>query len=117
MDWRIQKVNRYLQQGIDLEHRSAITQLADSVNLSVSRLRHLFKAETGMGLKKCLIECRLENARDLLEGSSLSVKEISGRVGYANVSHFVRDFKRRHRRTPTDHRKQYLNGQYASKGA
>lgn len=114
MDWRIQKVNRYLQEGIELEHRSAITELADSVNLSVSRLRHLFKAETGMGLKKCLIESRLENARELLEGSSLSVKEIAGRMGYANVSNFVRDFKRRHRRTPTDHRKQYLNGKYAS---
>lgn len=114
MDWRIEKVVRDLQQGSNWEPRSAITHLAESVNLSASRLRHLFKSETGVGLKKCLIESRLKIGRELLEDSLLSVKEITVRVGYAHMSHFVRDFKRTYQSTPTHYRKQHLDGKYFS---
>lgn len=115
MDWRIEKIIWDLRQGgCNLEPRSAITQLAVSVHLSTSRLRHLFKAETGLGLKKCLIESRLETGRELLEGSSLSVKEITARVGYVHVSHFVRDFKRTYQSTPAHYRRQHLKGKYPS---
>lgn len=109
MDWRIEKVSQHLRQGCNLEPRLAITQLASSVNLSPSRLRHLFKAETGLGLKKCLIESRLETGRELMENSSLSVKQVSVRVGYIHLSHFVRDFKRIYRSTPANYRKQHWN--------
>lgn len=112
MDWRIEKVSRDLRQGCSLEPRTAITELADSVNLSASRLRHLFKAETGRGLKQCLIESRMETGRKLLEDTLLSVKEISWRVGHRNVSHFVRDFKRLYQSTPAQYRRQYLNGKH-----
>lgn len=115
MDWRIEKVIQDLRQrGCYLESRSAINQLAGSVNLSASRLRHLFKAETGLGLKKCLIESRLETGRELLESSLLTVKEITARVGYTHVSHFVRDFKRTYQSTPTRYRRHHLTGKYPS---
>jgi transcriptional regulator GlxA family with amidase domain len=112
MDWRIERVIRHVRHGPYLEPRSAISQLAGSVNLSPSRLRHLFKAETGQGLKKCLIESRLDAGRALLESSLLSVKEIAARVGYAHVSHFVRDFKRTYHRTPTHYRRQQQDDKY-----
>jgi transcriptional regulator GlxA family with amidase domain len=113
MDWRIEKVIRLLrQEGCNLEPRSAITHLAESVNLSASRLRHLFKSETGVSLKKRLIETRLETGRDLLEGSLLTVKEITVRVGYTHASHFVRDFKRVYQVSPAQYRKQHLDEKY-----
>src|SRR5215203_2535248 len=113
MDWRIEKVLQHLrQEGCNLEPRSAITQLAGSVNLSASRLRHLFKSETGESLKKRLIEARLETGRELLEGSSLTVKEITVRVGYLHASHFVRDFKRSYQISPAQYRKQHFDGKY-----
>jgi AraC family transcriptional regulator of arabinose operon len=115
MDWRIEKVIQHLgQRGCTLEPRSAITDLARSVNLSPSRLRHLFKAETGLGLKKCLIESRLETGRELLESSLLTVKEITARVGYIHASHFVRDFKRTYQSTPAHYRRHHLGGKYPS---
>jgi AraC family transcriptional regulator of arabinose operon len=118
MDWRVEKVIWHLrQEGCNLEPRSAITQLAGSVNLSASRLRHLFKAETGVGLKKCLIESRLETGRELLESSLLTVKEITVRVGYIHVSHFVRDFKRTYQSTPAHYRRKHLDGKYRTTGA
>jgi len=106
MDWRIENINRQLRRGCNLEPRSAITQLAGSLNLSPSRLRHLFKTETGLSLKRCLIESRLVSSKTLLETSLLSVKEIAIKVGYIHVSHFVRDFKRTYQVTPAEYRKQ-----------
>ncbi len=109
MDWRIARINSHLREGCSLEPRSAITQLAGSLNLSPSRLRHLFKTETGLSLKRCLIESRLETARLLLETSLLSIKEIAIRVGYHHTSHFVRDFRRTYLSTPAYYRKQRQN--------
>jgi len=109
MDWRIEKVSRQLQCGCNLQPRSAIAQLAGSLNLSPSRLRHLFKTETGKSLKRCLIESRLESGRLLLETSLLSVKEIAMKVGYIHMSHFVRDFRRTYYATPAQYRRQSLN--------
>lgn len=109
MDWRIEKVNRQLQHGCTLEPRLAITLLAGSLNLSPSRLRHLFKAETGLSLKRCLIQSRLESSRVLLETSLLSVKQIAVKVGYLHMSHFVRDFRRTYNVSPTQYRKQHVN--------
>jgi AraC-like DNA-binding protein len=106
MDWRIEKVNRQLRHGCNLEPRSAIAQLAESLNLSPSRLRHLFKTETGLGLKRCLIQSRLERSKALLETSLLSVKQIAMRVGYNHMSHFIRDFRRTYTVTPAQFRKQ-----------
>jgi len=116
MDWRIENVNRQLRRGCNLEPRSAITKLAGSLNLSPSRLRHLFKTETGLSLKRCLIESRLESSRVLLETSVLSVKQIAMKVGYAHMSHFVRDFRRSYQVTPAQYRKQHLNGKHFSSG-
>jgi Transcriptional regulator containing an amidase domain and an AraC-type DNA-binding HTH domain len=111
MDWRIERVNRQLQCGCNLEPRSAITQLAGSLNLSPSRLRHLFKTETGLSLKRCLIESRLQSSKILLETSLLSVKQIAVKVGYIHMSHFVRDFRRTYNITPAEYRKQRVSDQ------
>jgi transcriptional regulator GlxA family with amidase domain len=108
MDWRIERINLQLQRGCTLEPRTAIAQLAGSVNLSTSRLRHLFKTETGLSLKRCLIKSRLESGRTHLETSLLSVKEISIKVGYTHMSHFVRDFRRVYHATPAQYRMQRL---------
>ena len=110
MDWRIEKINHQLQRGCNLEPRLAITLLAGSLNLSSSRLRHLFKTETGLSLKRCLIESRLQSSRVLLENSLLSVKQIAVKVGYLHTCHFVRDFRRTYNVTPAQYRKQRVNG-------
>jgi AraC-like DNA-binding protein len=106
IDWRIESIVQHLQTQRHLEPGKAISRLADSVNLSPSRLRHLFKAETGKGLKKYLIEARMEMGRELLEKTSLSVKEIAAKLGYSHVSHFDRDFKRSYRCSPGQYKKE-----------
>jgi AraC-like DNA-binding protein len=74
------------------------------VNLSPSRLRHLFKGEVGVPILSFIKVRRLNQARELLATSFLSVKQVS-MMGAGDTSHFVRDFKRMFGTTPTAYRR------------
>lgn len=50
---------------------------------------------------------RIERAKELLRETDLSVKEISGAVGYFDVPGFVRRFKKYIGTTPAQYRKNY----------
>ena len=56
-----------------------------------------------------LRQLRMERAKDLLESSFLSVKEIAFRVGLNDESHFVRDFKSTYGYSPALYRSQFRN--------
>ena len=77
----------------DVRGELSLTDFAQSVNLSVWRLCHIFKSDVGMPPIKYLRLLRMERAKGLLESSFLSVKEIAYQVGLNDESHFVRDFK------------------------
>ena len=80
----------------NLAQELALDEVARSVNLSPSRLRCLFKSETGMPPTQYLKHLRMQEARELAESTFLNVKEIMNRLGMRDESHFVRDFKRIH---------------------
>jgi len=84
--------------------QSALDDLAKSVNLSGSRLRHIFKAETGVSWTKFVKEEKIQRALNLLETSHLSVKEVGTKVGMNNESQFIRSFKRALGVTPAKYR-------------
>lgn len=95
----------------DVRGELTLTDFAQSVNLSVWRLSHIFKSDVGMPPIKYLKLLRMERAKALLESSFLSVKEIAFRVGLNDESHFVRDFKSTYGYSPTSYRAQFkLNG-------
>ena len=51
----------------------------------------------------------MERAKDLLESSFLSVKEIAYQVGLNDESHFVRDFKSTYGFSPALYRSRFKN--------
>jgi AraC family transcriptional regulator of arabinose operon len=81
------------------------SELAALVNLSTSRLRHLFKQETGRTPAQYLKTVRLRKAEVLLRTTFLTVKEIVNQLGLTSGSHFVREFRKAHRVSPTAYRK------------
>ncbi len=81
-----------------------ITDLTRAVNLSSSRLQHLFKSETGRTIPRYLKDARMEKARLLLDSTFLSIKEIMHRVGISSDSHFARDFREASGLSPTEYR-------------
>ena len=84
--------------------RLDMRELAREVNLSPSRLRHLFKRETGNTPAQHLKRLRMQKAECLLRTTFLSVKEIINRIGMTNSSHFVREFKKIYDAAPTRYR-------------
>ena len=91
----------------DVRGELSLAEFAQSVNLSVWRLCHIFKSDVGMPPIKYLRLLRMERAKALLESSFLSVKEIAFQVGLNDESHFVRDFKSTYGYSPTLYRAQF----------
>ena len=91
----------------DVRGELSLGQFAQSVNLSVWRLCHIFKSDVGMPPIKYLRLLRMERAKGLLESSFLSVKEIAFQVGLNDESHFVRDFKSTYGFSPAIYRLQF----------
>ena len=91
----------------DVRGELSLAEFARSVNLSVWRLCHIFKSDVGMPPMRYLRVLRMERAKDLLESSFLSVKEIAFRVGLNDESHFVRDFKTTYGSSPALYRLQF----------
>jgi AraC-like DNA-binding protein len=102
-------VDTRIQRALDIllaaEGRTcSVREMAIRLNLSSSRLRNLFRREMGMTLHAFMKAQRRLRACELLETTFLSVKEIAAMVGAGDLSHFVRDFKRALKMTPTEYR-------------
>lgn len=81
-----------------------IKEIAAGLHISSSHLRHLFKKELGIAPAHYLKALRLQAAKELLETTFLSVKEVMAAVGLTDLSHFVRDYKKHHGETPSQSR-------------
>src|SRR5687767_13961277 len=92
VDQRTLKIQKIMRENLHRE--MTLAELASSVNLSVWRLCHIFRSDLGMSPIRYLKLLRMEKAKQLLETTFLSVKEITYRVGINDESHFVRDFKK-----------------------
>ena len=68
--------------------------LAQTVNVSPSHLRRLFKQATGMAPHQYLTGLRVNRAKELLLTGSFTVSEVATEVGFADQSHLHRHFKR-----------------------
>lgn len=104
MDVRILAISSALEN--ELGDSVKAVDLSPTVNLSSSRLRHLFKTETKQSLMQYRKKARMAQARILLETTFLSVKEIMHLVGINSDSHFSRNFKEDCGLSPTEYRAQ-----------
>ena len=109
MDKRVEKIIQMMRD--DVRGELSLAEFAQSVNLSVWRLCHIFKSDVGMPPIRYLRQLRMERAKGLLESSFLSVKEIAYQVGLNDESHFVRDFKSTYGYSPALYRSQFRNSE------
>ena len=68
-------------------------------------LRRKFKERMGISPAKYRNELRFDKAISYLKFGDISVQEISDMLGYATVSHFIKEFKRRFGISPLQYRK------------
>ena len=79
-------------------------ELAMKLNISYSWFRKIFKDYTGYAPAKYFQELKLRKAKQLLVGTSQSVKEISYQLNYTSTEHFFSLFKKRTGFTPLEYR-------------
>jgi transcriptional regulator GlxA family with amidase domain len=90
-DLRVRRILHLLRQKLDRPIH--ISELAGRVLLSKSRLFYLIRQETASSPAKLLKRMRMLAAKEMLVTTDLRVKEVAARVGFNDISHFVRDFE------------------------
>jgi AraC-like DNA-binding protein len=99
------RIRRVLEM-IESNPACRMSDLALELNLSESRLQHLFKQKTGVGLGHLLTEKRLQKAAELLAHTTRRIKEIAAAVGYEHTSSFTRAFEQRFSQAPAAYRRE-----------
>jgi len=94
-DW-MNRIQSWLEQGGKL----SVPALAEQMYCSESSLRRYVKKHTGQTLTELLNDWRVEKAKTLLRSKEMGVLKIAYEVGFENVSHFHRQFKRHCGLTP-----------------
>uniref|UniRef100_UPI004056FBCC 2-isopropylmalate synthase n=1 Tax=Acetatifactor sp. TaxID=1872090 RepID=UPI004056FBCC len=79
--------------------------LSDYFHLSKPYLSKYIKEKSGMTFQDVVKEERMKKARNLLKHTNNTVEAIAATVGYENVEHFNRLFKRSYGVTPVQYRK------------
>ncbi|MBQ6998811.1 MAG: helix-turn-helix transcriptional regulator [Clostridia bacterium] len=77
------------------------------IGCSRSLISHQFKNRTGMSIREYLKNLRLEDARQLLERSKLTITEIAFAVGFGSSNYFTNVFKQEFGISPGAYRKLY----------
>lgn len=85
-----------------------IEELTKIFKLNRNSLYQIFHQATGVPLITYLIKLRIKMATVLLEETSLPVAEIMEQVGYSDLTHFGRIFKKEMGCTPNGYRKMHL---------
>jgi transcriptional regulator GlxA family with amidase domain len=98
----IERARRWLNQHMDQEWTMA--ELASYCNTSPRTLLRRFQKALGLSPIQYTQQLRVERAKGLLESTSLSLEDITGRCGYADVSTFSTVFKRWAQLTPREYR-------------
>lgn len=102
MDKRVADVLDLLDREWRRDH--SIEELASSVNLTASRLQHLFKSQLRRSITEVLHARRLDEAATLLATTYERISAIAYFVGFRDVPNFNHAFRRRFRMTPREHR-------------
>lgn len=71
-----------------------VNDVAAACHCSVSYVSHTFKEKTGAGISSYVNRLRIRHSIPLLENTTLSVQEISGRVGFEDANYFSNVFKK-----------------------
>ena len=80
----------------------SLNEVASYSGMSVSRLSKFFLAKTGTHYLEYVTELRIEKAKDLLQNTDMSIKDIFLSVGYNDYVNAGRKFKKKYGMSPSE---------------
>jgi AraC-like DNA-binding protein len=89
----------------DCRRQPSLRRLAAEAGMSITHFSALFRRRTGFSPIDYLIRQRVRQAGRLLDGTTLSIREIAEQVGYDDPYYFSRCFRRVMGCSPRDYRK------------
>ena len=87
-----------------------ISNLADTLHLSLSYLSTVFKNVTGQNISSYLSSQRQSRARELLRDPSIPIRDVCSASGYDDPRYFAKVFKKHTGMTPSEFRNLYAGG-------
>lgn len=91
----------------DPARKWTVPLLAQKAARSISYFQHMYRRTFGISVMEDVTMARIEYAKYLLAGSAATVTEIAHACGYENDVHFMRQFKTRTKKTPTQWRHEH----------
>ncbi len=101
MDERLLEITNYIYANYK---DVTLDDLSEKFFLSKPYLSKYIREKSGMTFGDILKKTRMKKARAMLKGSSATVESIAESVGYQNVEHFNRVFKKMYNITPVQYR-------------
>lgn len=98
----VEKARHFISTHLTQEIR--IEDVSRAAGISPYHLCRLFKAHTGMTVKKYLLQERIEAARQLLSTTDRSITQIAALLRFCDQSYFTMVFRRETGRTPGEYR-------------
>ncbi len=101
LDERLNEMLNYIQ---DNYTTVTLDTLADNMHLSKQYVSKYIKEKSGENFGEIVKSIRMKKACALLKNTSVTVENIARTVGYENVEHFNRLFKKKYNMTPVQYR-------------
>jgi AraC-like DNA-binding protein len=87
----VREVQAYIQSHLD--SKLSLREISNKVALSPNYLSILYKQVTGKNLSSYTLDIKMEEAKKLLDTTSLALSEIAEKLGYYDQFHFSKVFK------------------------
>lgn len=101
----IRLAKQYIQENYG--RNIPLEDVCGAVGFSPAYFSALFKKETGEGFSKYLTQVRIDQAKELLRETDLSVAEVCEAVGYSDRKHFTQTFHKMTGVNPAEFRRLY----------
>jgi len=85
-----------------LKHPPSLRSMAAAAALSPFHFQRIFRATTGLTPYGYVTARRLERARRMLNDSSVTVALVAAELGFSDLAHFRRVYRRQFNRTPRE---------------
>ncbi|MBB6462527.1 helix-turn-helix domain-containing protein [Flammeovirga kamogawensis] len=73
-----------------------IPEISKEIGISPTFAKTIFNKAFGLPIYSFYQSIRMEKAKELIEEGKLSIKDIAFDIGYSNVSHFTRSFRKKY---------------------